>query len=265
MLSLVVRTLGRAFLFRTVCWKHCHDGATAQPARRFAERTFVCPKLMVKEAKDAEMVKATEASEHDLEPRKLEYSPSRKPRLAPDPPELGDTRVESMALMAFCFVGLQVPRLPPSTLPSCANVPSPPLQPSTPYAAAAPLCTLHSAPLLPRVAQASYLTWGYLQEKVMTTEYTTGRFPSAAFCVFSNRVFAIVVAAIAMLLQHGRVHVPAPLWAFAPCSLSNSLSSYGQYQAPSPSPRQTLSTPVSHVPLHPLAYPYTPSHTHTPP
>eukprot|EP00964_Phaeocystis_antarctica_P092549 scaffold59540_cov58-Phaeocystis_antarctica.AAC.5 len=49
-----------------------------------------------------------------------------------------------------------------------------------------------------------------------------------------------------MLLQHGRVHVPAPLWAFAPCSLSNSLSSYGQYQAPPPSRcscRQTLSTP----------------------
>jgi hypothetical protein len=27
--------------------------------------------------------------------------------------------------------------------------------------------------------QASYLTWGYVQEKVMTREYTTGRFPSA--------------------------------------------------------------------------------------
>ena len=70
---------------------------------------------MVKEAKDTEMAmaKAVEGSEHDLEPRKLEYSPSRKPRLAPDPPELGDTRVGSIALMAFCFVGLQVPRCPP--------------------------------------------------------------------------------------------------------------------------------------------------------
>ena len=75
---------------------------------------------MVKEAKDTEMAmaKAVEGSEHDLEPRKLEYSPSRKPRLAPDPPELGDTRVGSMALMAFCFVGLQVPRCPPSIRPS---------------------------------------------------------------------------------------------------------------------------------------------------
>ena len=32
--------------------------------------------------------------------------------------------------------------------------------------------------------QASYLTWGYVQEKVMTKEYRTGRFPSATFCVF---------------------------------------------------------------------------------
>ena len=64
---------------------------------------------MVKEAKDAETVKLVEVSEHDLEPRKLEYSPSRKPRLAPDPSDRGDGgRVESVALMAFCFVGLQV-------------------------------------------------------------------------------------------------------------------------------------------------------------
>jgi hypothetical protein len=71
---------------------------------------------MVKEAKDTEMAKAVEGSEHDIEPRKLEYSPSRKPRLAPDPPELGDTRKGSIALMAFCFVGLLVPRCPPSIL-----------------------------------------------------------------------------------------------------------------------------------------------------
>ena len=79
--------------------------------------------------------------------------------------------------------------------------------------------------------QASYLTWGYVQEKVMTTEYETGKFPSATFCVFSNRVLAIVVAAAVMVYQHGCVSVPAPMWAFAPCSLSNSLSSWGQYQS----------------------------------
>ena len=42
--------------------------------------------------------------------------------------------------------------------------------------------------------QVSYLTWGYVQEKVMTTEYTTGKFPSATFCVFSNRVLAVKVS-----------------------------------------------------------------------
>ena len=61
---------------------------------------------------------------------------------------------------------------------------------------------LHPALRTPAAHQASYLTWGYLQEKVMTTEYTTGRFPSAAFCVFSNRVFAIDVPEL--------IHVHAP-------------------------------------------------------
>jgi adenosine 3'-phospho 5'-phosphosulfate transporter B2 len=77
--------------------------------------------------------------------------------------------------------------------------------------------------------QASYLTWGYVQEKVMTKEYSTGKFPSATFCVFSNRVLAIIVALVATVYQHGKVTVPAPMTAFAPCSISNSLSSWGQY------------------------------------
>jgi adenosine 3'-phospho 5'-phosphosulfate transporter B2 len=80
--------------------------------------------------------------------------------------------------------------------------------------------------------QASYLTWGYVQEKVMTKEYTTGRFPSATFCVFSNRVLAVTVAwAITMYKHEGKLNMPAPLLVFAPCALSNTLSSFGQYQA----------------------------------
>jgi hypothetical protein len=57
----------------------------------------------------------------------------------------------------------------------------------------------------------SYLTWGYLQELIMTTEFTPtpsspdGRFPSAAFCVFSNRFLAIIVAIISVKLKHGSV------------------------------------------------------------
>ena len=99
--------------------------------------------------------------------------------------------------------------------------------------------------------QLSYLTWGYVQEKVMTKEYRTGRFPSAAFCVFSNRVLAIVVALVATVYQHGRVTVPAPLTAFAPCSISNSMSSWGQYQALHyvSFPLQTLSKSTKIIPV----------------
>jgi len=83
----------------------------------------------------------------------------------------------------------------------------------------------------------SYLTWGYMQELIMATEFIptesspTGRFPSAGFCVFSNRFLAIIVAVIAVKIRHGSVYANsvAPLWAFAPCALSNTLSSTCQY------------------------------------
>jgi hypothetical protein len=48
--------------------------------------------------------------------------------------------------------------------------------------------------------QASYLTWGFMQELVMTTKFRPtklapdGFFPSSAFCVFINRIAAMVVA-----------------------------------------------------------------------
>lgn len=85
--------------------------------------------------------------------------------------------------------------------------------------------------------QVSYLTWGYMQELIMTTEFEPtpsapdGRFPSAAFCVFSNRFLAIIVAIIAVRIRHGAVlaNNTAPLVAFAPCALSNTMSSWSQY------------------------------------
>jgi len=79
--------------------------------------------------------------------------------------------------------------------------------------------------------QSSYLMWGYMQEKVMTTEYTTGMFPSATFAVFSNRVFAICLGLALSVHKHRTLRLPAPFNTFAPSSISNSLSSYGQYQA----------------------------------
>uniref|UniRef100_A0A7S1BN65 Sugar phosphate transporter domain-containing protein n=1 Tax=Corethron hystrix TaxID=216773 RepID=A0A7S1BN65_9STRA len=83
--------------------------------------------------------------------------------------------------------------------------------------------------------QVSYLTWGYMQELIMTTEFKptesspSGRFPSAAFCVFSNRFLAILVAMIAVKIRHGSLTSGAPLTAFTPCALSNTLSSWSQY------------------------------------
>ena len=85
--------------------------------------------------------------------------------------------------------------------------------------------------------QVSYLTWGVMQERIMTTKMNPtplvpdGMFPSATFCVFSNRFLAIIVAAIVCVQQYGTVQTNAPLWYFTPCALSNTLSSWGQYAA----------------------------------
>jgi adenosine 3'-phospho 5'-phosphosulfate transporter B2 len=76
-----------------------------------------------------------------------------------------------------------------------------------------------------------------MQELIMTTKFTPtkhskdGTFPSAAFCVFSNRFLAIIVAIIAVKLRHGSVYSNnvAPLLAFTPCALSNTMSSWSQY------------------------------------
>lgn len=85
--------------------------------------------------------------------------------------------------------------------------------------------------------QASYLTWGYMQELIMTTEFLpterapSGKFPSAAFCVFSNRFLAVIVALICVRVRKGAFfeNNKAPLLAFTPCALSNTISSWSQY------------------------------------
>ncbi|CAM9579326.1 unnamed protein product, partial [Ectocarpus fasciculatus] len=83
--------------------------------------------------------------------------------------------------------------------------------------------------------QASYLTWGFMQELVMTTQFrpTTrtpdGYFPSSAFCVFTNRVAAMLVAWVVCVKYRGGVTGAAPMTAFLPCSLSNTMSSWSQY------------------------------------
>lgn len=82
--------------------------------------------------------------------------------------------------------------------------------------------------------QLSYVTWGVVQEQLMTQEYTLGRFKSAVFCVFMNRFLALFVALALVLTKKFTSNVPineAPFYLYAPSSISNSLSSFAQYEA----------------------------------
>ncbi|KAM9234491.1 adenosine 3'-phospho 5'-phosphosulfate transporter 1 isoform 1-T1 [Dugong dugon] len=84
--------------------------------------------------------------------------------------------------------------------------------------------------------QVSYLTWGVLQERVMTRSYgatatTPGeRFTDSQFLVLMNRVLALMVAGLYCVLckqpRHG-----APMYRYSFASLSNVLSSWCQYEA----------------------------------
>ncbi|KAB1261865.1 Adenosine 3'-phospho 5'-phosphosulfate transporter 1 [Camelus dromedarius] len=84
--------------------------------------------------------------------------------------------------------------------------------------------------------QVSYLTWGVLQERVMTRSYGATatspgeRFSDSQFLVLMNRVLALIVAGLYCILckqpRHG-----APMYRYSFASLSNVLSSWCQYEA----------------------------------
>ncbi|XP_050993839.1 adenosine 3'-phospho 5'-phosphosulfate transporter 1 [Labeo rohita] len=85
--------------------------------------------------------------------------------------------------------------------------------------------------------QVSYLTWGVLQERVMTRSYgateaegSGERFKDSQFLVFMNRILALTVSGLWCLLfkqpRHG-----APMYKYSFASLSNILSSWCQYEA----------------------------------
>lgn len=98
--------------------------------------------------------------------------------------------------------------------------------------------------------QVSYLTWGVLQERMMTKPYVTvdgsgaedaEEFPSVTFLVAANRLLALVLAYSMVAAEAPREALArAPdggldwrklLTMFAPSSLSNVLSSVFQYSA----------------------------------
>jgi solute carrier family 35 (adenosine 3'-phospho 5'-phosphosulfate transporter), member B2 len=85
--------------------------------------------------------------------------------------------------------------------------------------------------------QFSYLIWGMMQELIMTTKFNptpsvpSGMFPSASFCVFSNRFLAIVISYVVITTVHGSISCSAPSYAFLPCAISNTASSWAQYSS----------------------------------
>ena len=83
--------------------------------------------------------------------------------------------------------------------------------------------------------QVSYLTWGILQEKIMTRKYedsygNVGQFKDSQFLVFVNRVLAFAVALLYITFSRQPRH-RAPIYKYSVCSFSNILSSWCQYEA----------------------------------
>lgn len=87
------------------------------------------------------------------------------------------------------------------------------------------------------VSQCSYLTWGVLQERVMTRSYGANedgengeKFTDSQFLVFMNRILALTVAGLCCLLFKQPRHM-APMYKYSFASISNILSSWCQYEA----------------------------------
>lgn len=90
--------------------------------------------------------------------------------------------------------------------------------------------------------QVSYLTWGLLQERIMTRRYGDvidadgvvteegEQFQNSQFLVFVNRVLAWVVAGIYIKLRPQPRH-GSPMYKYSFCALSNIMSSWFQYEA----------------------------------
>lgn len=82
--------------------------------------------------------------------------------------------------------------------------------------------------------QLSYVTWGVVQERIMTKEYVMGRWTSATFLVFNNRALALLISLAIVSYRRLTAKEPmkeAPFYHYAPSSISNSVSSWAQYEA----------------------------------
>ncbi|KAH8335988.1 hypothetical protein KR074_003013, partial [Drosophila pseudoananassae] len=82
----------------------------------------------------------------------------------------------------------------------------------------------------------SYLTWGVLQEKIMTQHYLnfageSSKFKDSQFLVFANRLLAFIVALAYLQWQPSPVRHRAPLYKYSYASFSNIMSAWFQYEA----------------------------------
>lgn len=78
--------------------------------------------------------------------------------------------------------------------------------------------------------QGAYLTWGVLQERVMTRTYGGESFKDSQFLVFINRILALLVAGVYVFSTAQPRHV-GPVYKYSLSSISNILSSWCQYEA----------------------------------
>ncbi|EDS42945.1 UDP-galactose transporter [Culex quinquefasciatus] len=81
----------------------------------------------------------------------------------------------------------------------------------------------------------SYLTWGVLQEKIMTQEYENAdkkkaHFKDSQFLVFTNRVLGFMITAVYLTVRK-QLKQRAPLYKFSYASFSNIMSAWFQYEA----------------------------------
>jgi hypothetical protein len=77
--------------------------------------------------------------------------------------------------------------------------------------------------------QTSYLSWGLLQEALMTREYDGVRFTSSQWLVFGNRLLAFFVALVILRFVK-QPPFTAPVYQFCYSSFSNVMSSFCQYE-----------------------------------
>lgn len=86
--------------------------------------------------------------------------------------------------------------------------------------------------------QAAFLTWGVLQERIMTIPYGQNgdlsvageKFTNSQFLVFMNRISAFLVAGCVLFIKDQPRHM-APCYKYSFSSFSNIMSSWFQYEA----------------------------------